>query len=614
MYPIMLDLEGKRCLVVGGGGVALRKVEGLIDAGAVTRVVAPEAVSALQRLATEQKVELCTRGYRRGEAAEFDLVFAATDSQSVNEQVSTDAQESGIWVNVADQPDLCTFYLPARLRRGDLQISISSEGRAPFAVRRLRKMLEKLFGSEWAEWMEAAGRFRERIRKLNLKGPEENACFERFFSGSIDQERFVVHVPSEEEEKAWIGQRETACDEPREKEMRLVEDDHRQEGLVSLVGAGPGDAGLLTVRGRDRLLRAEAVVFDHLAETVLPCELGPDVELHPVGKRAGYHPVSQDEINALLIRLGRAGKRVVRLKGGDPYVFGRGGEEVESLAEAGIPFEVIPAVTAAMAASNYAGIPVTYRREVVQLSLVTAHETAKKGGPQVRWDLLAQDRHSTLVGYMGVTNLSKVVDRLIEEGMEPCTPAAMIEYGTTSKQRVVKSGLTDLVAAVRNAGIQPPAVFVIGPAVSHAERLDWFGKRPLHGERLVAVDIPTEMREALELAGAEVIPLPVPVTPAAEIVLDALPITGCLMGTPEAVNVVEDLRDRRNWRPDARAVCFGETAGRRALEYGWEKIDIADEDAEPSEVVLCFRADGESGIEADESSRVGGTVHRTVNF
>lgn len=616
MYPVMLDLEGKHCLVVGGGGVALRKVEGLIDAGAVTKVVAAEAVPALRKLASEEKIGLSLREYEEGEAADFDLVFAATDSRSVNDAVSTDARKAGVWVNVADQPDLCTFYLPARLRRGNLQISISSEGKAPFAVRRLRRMLESLFGSEWAEWMEAASRFRDKVRKLNLTASEENRCFERFFSGSIDKERYVVHVPSENEEKLWVGETERICEESRERTIRLAEDDHRHQGLVSLVGAGPGDAGLLTVRGRERLLKADSVVFDHLAETVLPCELSPSVELHPVGKRAGYHPVSQEEINALLIRLGRAGKRVVRLKGGDPYVFGRGGEEAEALAAAGIPFEVIPAVTAALAASNYAGIPVTYRREVVQLSLVTAHESAKKGGPQVRWDLLGQNRHSTLVGYMGVTNLNRVVDRLIQGGMEPCTPAAMIEYGTTSRQRVVMSGLADLVATVRNAGIQPPAVFVIGPAVKHAERLDWFGSRPLHGERLVAVNTPADVLDTLELAGAEIIVLPIPVTPAAEIVLDALPITGCLIGTPEGVDIVEDLRDRRTWSTQARAVCFGEITAKRARSYGWDRVDIVNEKPGLFEIAQVFREARESGKfkTGVESSKVEGRGHRSVNF
>ena len=199
---------------------------------------------------------------------------------------------------------------------------------------------------------------------------------------------------------------------------------------VSLVGAGPGCPGLLTVRGRRRLAEADAVVYDRLAAGALPCDLPDTVELHAVGKAAGGHPVPQDEINALLVLLARAGKRVVRFKGGDPYVFGRGGEEAEALAAAGIPYEVVPGVTAGVAALAWAGIPATHRGEAVRLSLVTAHDAIQGEDPAVRWDLLAADDRATLVGYMGVAALPEVVARLLEAGMDPATPAAMIEQPT----------------------------------------------------------------------------------------------------------------------------------------------------------------------------------------
>ncbi|MBI4863530.1 MAG: uroporphyrinogen-III C-methyltransferase [Candidatus Riflebacteria bacterium] len=239
-------------------------------------------------------------------------------------------------------------------------------------------------------------------------------------------------------------------------------------GPVSLVGAGPGDRGLLTVRGRERLLAADAIVCDRLAVTTLPCDLPASVELHWVGKEAGHHPVPQDEINALLVRLAREGKRVVRLKGGDPYVFGRGGEEALALSEAGVAFEVIPGVTAGVAVAAYAGVPVTHRHEAARVTFVTAHEAIRSSRCSVRWDLLAADPHATLVGYMGVTSLPDVVERLLAAGMDPATPAAMVERGTTSRQRVVTCTLSGLVDGVRREHLDAPALFVIGPTVRYA--------------------------------------------------------------------------------------------------------------------------------------------------
>src|SRR3972149_4906928 len=300
MYPVTLNVKGRRCLVVGGGWGALR--------------------------------------------------------------VSEAAASAGVWVNVADDPALCTFHLPARVRRGSLQLSIASGGESPFVVRRLRAFLERRFGPEWTAWIEGAGRFRGSGRA------------------------------------------------PRP-----------PPGGVG--GAGPGAAGLLTLRGRQRLMSAEAVVYDRLAATALPCDLPANVGLHCVGKEAGHHPVPQEEINALLVRLAREGKRVVRLKGGDPYVFGRGGEEAEALAAAGVRFEVVPGVTSGIAVPAYAGVPPTHRHEAVRVTLLTAHESKKEDGTQVRWDLLAADPHSTLVGYMGVTSLPQGVERPISAGVESLPPA-----------------------------------------------------------------------------------------------------------------------------------------------------------------------------------------------
>ncbi|UCF36277.1 MAG: uroporphyrinogen-III C-methyltransferase [Acidobacteriota bacterium] len=571
MYPVMLNLENRSCLVVGGGGVALRKVEGLLTEGARITVIAPEPVARLEELEQEGAIRLERRAYREGELRGYALGFAATNDRRVNRQVFWEGENLGIWVNVADDPDICSFHLPARLKRGALQIAIASAGEAPFVVRRIRRMLEKALGPEWSEWIQAAAGFRQKIKKSNLSPAEQQRCFDRFFDSTVDEQRLAVRVPNPTEEATWLDPLRACncCDTPSGEPVLR---ERNGKGWVALVGAGPGDAGLLTLKGYRRLLAADAIVYDHLAETVLPLELRPEVELHPVGKKAGYHPVPQSEINALLIRLASGGKRVVRLKGGDPYVFGRGGEEAEALVNAGIDFEVVPCVTAATAVSAYAGIPVTYREESVRLTLVTAHECRKLGGKQSRWDLIARDEHATLVGYMGVTSLPSVVKRLIEEGMDAQTPAAVIERGTTSRQRSVRSPLCELPQRAAEAGICPPAIFAIGPSVARAEHLDWFTRKPLFGTRIVLGSSAKNFARELEESGAEVLALGQRLTPASEVVLRALPVSDLLFGSPDEVDTLEELRGSPAAEGIEAAWCIGVQTAERARELGWSGV------------------------------------------
>ncbi len=575
MYPVMLDVGDHACLVVGGGGVALRKAQGLVEEGARVTVVAPEVVAPLETMADQGRLRLERRPYLAGEALSYALVFAATDDREVNARVFNDAANAGVWVNVADDPELCSFHLPGRVRRGPLQLAIASAGQAPFVVRRLRRLLERRFGVEWAEWVGAASRFRDRVRELGSEPSAQEALFDRFFDETVDAERLRARVPTATEEAEWLAvpvdHVEHRSADPAG-DTSACRDGESDEGSVSLVGAGPGCSGLLTVRGRRRLLEADAVVYDRLAVPALPCDLRADVELHPVGKEAGIHPMPQEEINALLVRLARRGLRVVRLKGGDPYVFGRGGEEGEVLAAEGIAFEVVPGVTSGVAALAWAGIPVTHRREAVRLTLLTAHEAVKSDGPQVRWDLLAQDKHATIVGYMGVTALPEVVHQLLGGGMDPATPAAMVEQGTTASQRKVISTLEGLPAAIVEAGIQPPALFAIGPTVGHAKNLDWFSRLPLAGERLVIPDVAEVVVRRLEAAGAEVVSLPFPVTPVARVVMAALPITGCVVTSPAEVDWVHEERGGPGWVDDAPSWCIGEQAAERARQRGWRYV------------------------------------------
>jgi len=590
MFPVMLSVRDRECLVVGGGGVALRKVDALLGEGARVRVVAPAVVEPLERLARAGRIRLERRPYRHGEAAEYTLAFAATNDPEVNRAVFEDADGAGVWVNVADQPELCTFHLPAVVRRGPLRIAVASDGQAPFAVHHLRRLLERRFGREWAEWADAARRFRQRVRALTGDRGVRERLYDRFFAASIDEEALAPRVLPETAIRDILG---TASDPARFPERRpsrpAAGERSPAPGLVSLVGAGPGCAGLLTLRGYRRLMAADAVVYDRLAATALPPDLPASVSLHAVGKTPGRHPVPQEEINALLVRLARSGRRVVRLKGGDPFVFGRGGEEAEALAAAGIPFEIVPGVTAGIAVPAFAGIPVTHRGEAVRVTLLTAHECTKSRGPQVRWDLLARDPHATLVGFMGVTTLPRTTRALLDAGMDPQTPAAIVERGTTSRQRTVRATLATLPLHARAAGIRPPAVLVIGPTVARGERLDWMGRLPLAGRRILLTEGLRPLAGALELEGAEVVVVPVPLTPAARVVIEAAPLTDCVVRTAAEVEALDGERGTAGWGEDVTTWCLDTGAALRAAALGWTRVGRIEEGRDGLELpeVLC---------------------------
>ena len=586
MYPVTLNVRGRRCLVVGGGAVALRKVLGLLEEGAKVTVITPEAVPDIEAQARDGRVSMESREYRAGDAGGYALVIAATDHREVNRQVFEDAEKVGIWVNVADDPPLCSFHLPARVRRGPLEIAIGSGGNAPFATRRLRQLLERRLGAEWGPRADTAARFRGEVSRQGLPVTQRERAFESFFEETVDGDTLRARVPSADEQAAWIqaaGAGEK--DRPTPGPQPAPRETDAPRGFVSLVGAGPGCAGLLTLRGRQRLLRAQDVVYDRLALPALPTDLPGDVSLHPVGKVAGQHPMPQEEINALLVRLGQEGRRVVRLKGGDPDVFGRGGEEAEALAAAGVPFEIVPGVTSGVAVPAWIGVPVTHRGQAVRLTLVTAHESIKRDGPQVRWDLMAQDPHATIVGYMGVNALPNVVDELMRSGMSPQTPAAMIQHGTTAAQRSVVSTLAELPAAVVKADLGPPGLFVIGPSVEHTKRLDWVSQQPLGRERLVVPASAFELIDALDAAGAEVVAVPRPVTPAARVVMRALPVTGCVMRTRADVESLDEERDGLEWRDDARVWCLGPEATERARARRWPGVEEVEAESSGADLV-----------------------------
>ncbi len=567
MYPVMLNLRERPCLVVGGGGVALRKVIGLVEEGARVTVIAQQACQPLLDRSADGVLRLEQRSYRDGEAGEYSLAFAATDEPDVNARVASDAEAAGVWVNVADQARLCGFHLPGRIRRGPLAIAVGSSGRAPFAVRRLRQRLERLMGPEWAEWADVAGRFRDALRRLPLSERERDRRFDHFFEATVRMEgRFTARVPTTCEVDSWFASPERGPALSLAPRPLRVATSGR--GLVSLVGAGPGDPRLLTVRGLQRLMVADAVVYDRLAAPALPANLPSRVTLHCVAKSAGRHPVPQPAITELLIRLAGEDKRVVRLKGGDPFVFGRGGEETEALAAAGVPFEVVPGVSAAMGAGACAGIPLTHREDASTLVFVTAHQARESAGPRVDWERLAALEGTTLVGYMGLRGLPRVVGRLLAAGMDPSTPAAVVSWASTAAQRLVRGPLSDLPSAVAAAGVETPAIFFIGPVAARSLRLDWFARRLLTGLRLAVPTPAGPLLDALELLGAQVIEVPLPLTPAARIALGSLPLHGWLLRRSEQVELLDGEQVGLGGAEPRVAWCLGATVAERARAMG----------------------------------------------
>ena len=356
------------------------------------------------------------------------------------------------------------------------------------------------------------------------------------------------------------------------------------QGIVYLVGAGPGDPGLLTVRGRELLESCDAIATDSLANPLIVVaarRVNWSVEVHDVGKRGGSsESASQDDINALLVRLGREGKRVVRLKGGDPLVFGRGSEEAQALAAAGVPFEIVPGVTAGIAAPAYAGLPVTHRGMATAVTFVTGHEDPSKAEAQTDWTALAR-AGGTIVLYMGVKSLPRITAALVDGGLSPDTPAAAVQWGTHARQRVVTATVTTLAAAVENEGLSAPVISVIGDVVSLRQEIAWFDRRPLFGKRVVVTRASAQasgLRAALVELGADVIDVPaLRVEP-----LDAAPLRAALaelarydwivLTSQNAVRVLwETLRDMgldARTLAGSRVACVGSSTRDALLERG----------------------------------------------
>jgi uroporphyrin-III C-methyltransferase / precorrin-2 dehydrogenase / sirohydrochlorin ferrochelatase len=460
-FPIFLRLAGEPVLVVGGGEVAARKIELLLRTCAQVRVVAPELVPGLAERAAAGEIAHVAAEFRPEHLDGVRLAIAATDKRAINAWVARQAERRNIPVNVVDDRELSRFIVPAIVDRSPVVVAVGSSGDAPVLTRRLRERLESFLPQRLGALAKLAGKLRPTI-KARIEDPSRRRRFwENFFDGTLAAD--VLAGREDTADPALPGR----VAESLAQIVRTIPD----QGEVVLVGAGPGDPGLLTLRALRALQNADVILYDRLVSAEVLDLARRDAERINVGKTAGGAQVSQDDINTLLVQLAQQGKRVCRLKGGDPFIFGRGGEELEALAAAGVRFEVVPGITAAAGCAAYAGIPLTHRDHAQSLVFVTGHVKAQ--GDELDWDQLARPAQ-TVVFYMGLGSLEQILQRLREHGAPESRAAAIVEQGTRATQRVVTGTLADLARKATEATVQSPALLIVGEVTRLHETLRWF--------------------------------------------------------------------------------------------------------------------------------------------
>jgi len=455
--PIFIDLKDRTCLVVGGGDIAARKSGLLLKAQTKVTIVAPTVSSTTQALIDEDKVAWIKAEFSAAHLQDKSLVIAATDIEEVNRDVHREAKQQNILVNVADCPELCDFILPSILDRSPIVVAVSSGGKSPILARQLRARLETLIPPTYGRLADLVGRYRQAVQdklpKLSMR---------RRFWESVLQGKVADHV---------LAGRDEAGEQTLQAILDETQTDDHQQGEVYLVGAGPGDPELLTFKALRLMQQADVVFYDRLVSKEVLALVRKEAEHVYVGKQRDWHAVRQEEINQLLLKQAQQGKRVLRLKGGDPFIFGRGGEEIETLAAENIPFQVVPGITAASGCASYAGIPLTHRDYSQSCTFVTGQ--LKEGELDLNWQALVQTRQ-TIVVYMGLAGLSVLSQKLQQHGMKADVPAALVQQGTTEHQKVWVSTIADLPDLAEREKPAAPTLVIIGDVVKLQNTLSWF--------------------------------------------------------------------------------------------------------------------------------------------
>jgi uroporphyrin-III C-methyltransferase / precorrin-2 dehydrogenase / sirohydrochlorin ferrochelatase len=443
-FPIFFKLKSQDCLVVGAGEIAARKIELLARAGANITVIATEVSSAVLALQQQHQLTIQHKPFVDSDLRDYRLVVSATNNQDTNRLISQLAHERNIPVNVIDNPELCSFIFPAIIDRSPIIAAVTSGGSAPILARLLRAKIESLIPPAYGRLAQLAEKFRARV-KQHIKEPAQRKIFwEKILQGSVA-------------ELVFLGQEQEA-----EQQLEKTLSKHK-ETLTS------GD--LLTFRALRLMQQADVVVYDHLVTPDIIDLARRDAAKIYVGKQRKNHTLPQESINNLLADLAKSGKRVVRLKGGDPFIFGRGGEEIETLMQQGIPFQVVPGITAASGCASYAGIPLTHRDHAQSCTFVTGH--LKDNSINLNWTQLAAP-NQTVVIYMGLMGLEKICQSLIKHGSPQDLPVALVQQGTTTSQRVITGTLTSLPTIVADQDIKPPTLIIIGTVVTLHDKLNWF--------------------------------------------------------------------------------------------------------------------------------------------
>ncbi|MFI3157221.1 MAG: siroheme synthase CysG [Methylococcaceae bacterium] len=458
-FPVFLKLKDQACLVVGAGEIAARKIELLARAGAKITVIAEKISPAVLSLQATHNLTLLQKSFAPADLGIFRLVVSATDNAETNRLVAKTAAEQNIPVNVVDNPELCSFIFPAIIDRSPIIAAVSSGGAAPVLTRLLRAKMETVIPPAYGRLAELADRFRDKV-KQHIGNPAQRRIFwENILQGSVAELVFSGNEPAAEQQLQQILLKQT---------------ENTKLGEVYLVGAGPGAPDLLTFRALRLMQQADVVVYDRLVSPEILDLARRDAEKIYVGKQRQYHALPQESINTLLADLAKAGKRVVRLKGGDPFIFGRGGEEIETLMQQGINFQVVPGITAASGCATYAGIPLTHRDHAQSCTFVTGH--LKDNSVNLNWTQLAAP-NQTIVIYMGLAGLEQICRSLIEHGSPKDLPIAIVQQGTTSNQRVITGTLETLPDKIANQDIKPPTLTIIGTVVTLHDKLSWFQTR-----------------------------------------------------------------------------------------------------------------------------------------
>jgi uroporphyrin-III C-methyltransferase / precorrin-2 dehydrogenase / sirohydrochlorin ferrochelatase len=457
-FPIFVNLKEQDCLVVGAGEIAARKIELLSRAGAKITVIAKDIGEVVSSMQITHSLNIQRTVFASGDLRKYKLIVSATDDLAANRLVAKTATEQGIPVNVVDNPGLSSFIFPAIVDRSPIVIAVSSGGAAPVLARLLRAKIESVIPPAYGRLASLAEKFRDKVKQHITIAPQRRIFWENVFQGSIA-------------EQVFSGNEQGA-------EQRLNQTLNNYDGTVNngevyLIGAGPGAADLLTFRALRLLQQADVVVYDRLVSPEIIDLARRDSEKIHVGKQRNKHTLPQDNINLLLADLAKSGKRVARLKGGDPFIFGRGGEEIETLMAQGIHFQVVPGITAASGCASYAGIPLTHRDHAQSCVFVTGH--LKDDVVNLNWAQLALP-NQTVVIYMGLIGLEQICHALIEHGSPKDLPIALIQHGTTETQKVVTGTLGTMSALVANQAIKAPTIIIIGTVVRLHDKLKWFGE------------------------------------------------------------------------------------------------------------------------------------------